>query len=917
MAFPSTPLDTAVELFIDSTWTDVTSDCYLRDPITITRGRTAQGDQIDPSRCEVTFNNRNGRYSPRNPVSPYYGRIGRNTPLRVSVKAGANALSLPLGFFGYASTPDTSALDITGDIDVRFDGTLNNWLAPDSTTSPLNTVVLMAKLGSDGDKSWMFGVRKGTLYFEWSPDGTTVYSTYSTVPLSVGPGSRMAVRACLDVNNGNGGCTITFYTAPTINGPWAPLGDPFTAAITTSLFASTAPLTVGSQLYFSFTPSRGKVHAAQVRNGINGTVVANADFSAQAIGARSFTDTAGRSWDLSTSASITNRQIRFVGEVSEWPTEWDVSGQDVYTQVKAAGLLRRLNQGASPIKSTMTRRIPSLEPLAYWPMEEGASATKAYSPLEDVKDMQADGFSWASVDSLPGSSALPTIGSASILRGVVPRPFGSPTSWHVEFVYNASSVTSTLRSVMKIASSGTVREWALQLSTGTARIYGTNEDGAVIVSDSWAVGSDLYDGRWNRWQFIVMADGSSVDYLSNWINVGGTGGAVSGSYVGTIGRVLDVHSPETGFSQDLSGMALGHVGVFSPLSTSSYNNVDIGLRGETAGARMMRLATEESIPLVQFGDLDRQARVGPQKPATVLDILGDAADADGGILYEQREAAALIYRDTRTLYNQPVRLALNYAAPGHVSPPFKPSDDDQYLRNEITVSRRDGSSAVAALDVGPLSTQAPPKGVGRYQDSKDINFYTDDQPADMASWLVYMGTWDEARYPTVHVDLAAGASLIDDATAVDIGDRLTISNPPAWLPPDQIDLMAQGYSESIGLYDWDITFNCTPGGPWSHIAQVGTSRADTAGSMLNTAANATTTSLSVATDSGPVWVDSATYPGDFPFDVLVAGERVTVTAISGKTSPQTFTVIRSVNGVSKSQFIDAPVRLFAPSYVAL
>lgn len=915
MAFPNTPLDTSVELSINGTWTDVTSDCYLRDPITITRGRSAQGDQVDPSRCELTFNNRNGKYSPRNPMSPYYGKIGRNTPLRVSVKAGANALELPMGYNSYASTPDAPPVQISGDIDVRFDGTLTNWLAPDSPS--LNTVVLMAKLGPTGDKSWMFGVRKGSLYFEWSPDGTTVYSVYSSIPLPAGPGARMAVRACLDADNGAGGCTVTFYTAPTMSGAWTQLGEPFTAPLTAYIYNSYAAVTVGSQTSFALTPSRGKVHSAQVRNGINGTVVANPDFTSQAPGARSFSDSAGRAWSLSTNAAISNRQVRFVGEVSEWPTEWDVSGQDVYTQVKAAGLLRRLSQGASPIKSTMARRIPTLAPLAYWPMEEGASATKAYSPLENVQDMQADGFSWAAVDTLPGSSALPTIGSASILRGVVPRPVGTQTSWHVEFVYSLSSVTSTLRSVMKIASSGTVREWALQLSTNTARIYGTNEDGAVIVNDSWTVGSDLYDGRWNRWRFIVEADGNSVDYVSQWINVGGAGGAVAGGYTGTIGRVLDVHSPETGFSQDLNGMALGHISVFSPTNTTSYDNVDIGLRGETAGTRMGRLATEEAIPFVVYGDSDRQAQVGPQKPATVLDILGDAADADGGILYEQRTAAALTYRDPRSLYNQPVRLALDYATPGHIAPPFKPSDDDQYLRNEITVTRRDGSSAVDSLDVGPLSTQVPPNGVGRYQDSKDINFFTDNQPAGMASWLVYMGTWDEARYPSVHVDLAAGVSLIDDATAVDVGDRITISRPPAWLPPDLIDLMAQGYTESIGVYDWDITFTCTPGGPWSHIAQVGTARADTAGSTLNTAVSATATALSVATSSGPVWVDSPTNPSDFPFDVLMGGERMTVTAISGSTSPQTFTVVRAVNGVAKTQAAGTAVRLFAPSYVAL
>ena len=183
--------------------------------------------------------------------------------------------------------------------------------------------------------------------------------------------------------------------------------------------------------------------------------------------------------------------------------------------------------------------------------------------------------------------------------------------------------------------------------------------------------------------------------------------------------------------------------------------------------------------------------------------------------------------------------------------------------------------------------------------------------------LYCLGTWDEARYPSLHVDLAAGPALIDDVTAADVGDRITVSNPPTWIPPDIIDLMVQGYAEVIGIYDWDVTFNCTPGGPWSHIAQAGTARADTAGSSLVTGVNATATSLTIATTTGPIWVDSATYPSDFPFDAIMGGERITVTAISGTMSPQTWTVTRAVNGVVKSQSAGAPVRLFAPSYMAL
>ncbi|WP_340376439.1 hypothetical protein U5640_15830 [Streptomyces sp. SS7] len=882
MTFPNTPLSTKVELYIDSAWTDITSDVYERDPITITRGRTSFGEDVDPSRCQLTLNNRTGKYSPRNPVGAYYGKIGRNTPLRVSVQAGSVALDLPGAEGDYASTPDTAALDVTGDIDVRIDATLSDWLSPQGDPSGFNKVELIGKY-SDVSASWMLSVQDWALYFEWSTSGSGMTnSASSTIPLPAGPDTRMAVRATLDVNNGSGGNTVTFYTADTMSGTWVQLGDPVTdTGGTTSIANSTAVLRVGDATTYSYGIAAGSCHAAQVRNGIAGTIVANPDFSAQTSGATSFVDSAGLTWSVAGNASLTNRKVRFVGEVSEWPAEWDVSGADVYTQVTASGILRRLAQGQSPIKSTLTRRLPTtFNILGYWPMEDGANATVAYSPLAGVPDMTTSGLTFAAVDTLDGSSALPTISSGAVINGIPPAPSSTQTSWQVGFMYNLDASPSTYRTLMVIKSTGTVATWYLQISGTGTRVQGYDDDGTLLVNATNASGTDLNDGRWNYLEHRLIASGGTITYrtkFENTVNVY----TITSTYSGTVGRVTGVGSPDSGYSSELGSMAIGHVSVFSPWTQNAYFGADIGYEGERAGVRLLRLAEEESITMAVCGDTGRQAQLGPQKPAAILDILKDCAEADGGILYEQRSAAGLIYRDRGTLFNQRVRLALNYATAGHVSPPFKPVDDDNLVKNEITATRRNGASAVSELTSGTLSTQVPPNGVGRYQDSQEFNFYDDTQPAQAAEWLLYLGTWDEARYPTIHVDLAAGPSLIDSATAADVGDRLTVSNPPAWLPPDSIDCLIQGYTEVIEQTGWDITYNCSPGGPWSHVAQVEAARADTEGSELVANASSAFTTMYVTTTSGPLWVESTEHPSDFPFDVNVAGERVSVTSCTG------------------------------------
>jgi hypothetical protein len=84
-----------------------------------------------PGSCTITFNNKGGYFSPRNPLSPLYGQIGRNTPVRVSAVGGTPWLNHPASGPARqrASTPDAAVLDIVGDLDVRFDVEPLDWNA--------------------------------------------------------------------------------------------------------------------------------------------------------------------------------------------------------------------------------------------------------------------------------------------------------------------------------------------------------------------------------------------------------------------------------------------------------------------------------------------------------------------------------------------------------------------------------------------------------------------------------------------------------------------------------------------------------------------------------------------------------------------------------------------------------------------
>ncbi|MFF1416576.1 hypothetical protein [Streptomyces sp. NPDC058280] len=896
MAFPITPLGLRAELQIGGDWTDVTRLVYTRDPISTTAGMSAEGTRVDPSSCSLTLNNKDGRFSPRNPLGPYYGQLGRNTPLRVSVPGDESYLALDGTEAATASTPHVTALSITGDLDVRVEATAE-W-----TASRVQN--LIGKWNSStAQRSWLLQLDNGAVYLRYSADGAT--SIGAARPLPALP-PRAVLRATLDVSNGAGGHTVVFWWGTSMTGPWTQISDPVIQAATTSLFTGSAPLLIAptsTTIVPTWLPLAGRVHRAEARNGIDGTVVASPDFRALMPGAAAFTDTAGRAWTVSSPAQVDNRQYLFSGEVSSWPARWTPSGRDAWVQVEAAGVLRRLGQGRKPLASALSRRVPTAAALlAYWPLEEAGSTTgRAYSPVPGVPPMTLTQVTWASADTLPSSNPLPVLASASgtlaTLSGSVPAPTGTTTGWQVRWIYRLDTANTALYTYMRILTSGSIAEWYIQSRDTASRILGRDADGNTVIDQPIGTGGDLF-GQWNTVNLHTSVAGGTVTWRVEWQDVGGDSGGFTGTYSGTAGRVRAVSSPPDGFAAALDGMAIGHVAVFSTTTTDAYTGAITGYAGESSLSRLIRLASEEDrLPLTIIdGDtsLDSE-RMGPQRPIPLLELLQECVEADGGILAEEPHRLGLVYRDRSSLYNQRPALTVDYAA-GDLAPPLEPVDDDQAVRNDITVTRTGGGSGRAVIDQGPLSVLPPEEGgVGIYDEALTLSLAVDDQAEPIARWKAHLGTWDEARYPSVRILLHRRPALIPAVLALRIGDMVRILNPPMWAgAAGAVDLHVQQIQHTPMPRTWEVTLVCTPAGPW----QVGVlgdailSCADTDGSSLAADVTATGTTAEVGTDltAGRPWIDSGTSASDFPFNIRLGGEVATVTAITNRFDAFTRTV---------------------------
>lgn len=99
------PLGVTVELLVNGTWADVTQYVYLRDLITITGGRISEGDTAQPAEATLTFNNRDGRFSPGYTGGAYYPYLKRNVQLRVSVTATSSSGNFYSGYRFWGEVP--------------------------------------------------------------------------------------------------------------------------------------------------------------------------------------------------------------------------------------------------------------------------------------------------------------------------------------------------------------------------------------------------------------------------------------------------------------------------------------------------------------------------------------------------------------------------------------------------------------------------------------------------------------------------------------------------------------------------------------------------------------------------------------------------------------------------------------------
>jgi hypothetical protein len=912
------PRDAIFEFYLND-WIDATASVKQGTTVAMSGGLKDEAAKLAPTSCALTLYDPNGTWAPQNPLGPYHGLLGRNVPMRVALRTARDDFTRTVSNgWGTATSGETWATNTGPPGDYLVNG-----------SAAVHSV--------SGTSTYRYNKLNGVSYKNCEVTVKVTVPTVNVTGGSIEPANillrgnasnnyymiRMIITTAEDVtlqlqkDSGTFGSPVTVPTISNANGTsyWVKAqieGNTVRAKVWRPVGVGEAALqTEPLRWHMTYTDTTEYLTAAGYVGIRSGVASGNTNTSPVVF----------------TYDNFTIRSMRFHGEVSRFSPDRDLSGNYKTVPIRASNILQRLQQQTSPVISAPKRYITKLTagvPVAYWPLEGGKLTTRSnpaigdgqafinpyYLNLLGVDPTQFMGQGELAPWLPPGVA----VWNLAIIQCEVPASATFSGAWTAECLYTCSGgrYDSDIADTFYV-SDLVNQDWIAELHsfTNVITLYGPGGFGPF----SSAAIPALFDGKVHHLRLTLSQSGGNCVFTAYVDGVSAVNGSVPYTFRAPK-AVLMAGALST------TKRVFGHCVLYGaggqPLAADSAYAM-LGRVGEKAGRRIERLCGDAGIQFEYRGDLDLTTPMGPQPTDTLVKLLQECAQTDLGTLYEPRGIIGLGYRTLKSLTNQTATLALNYTSK-QVAEPFVPIFDDAPTVNDIKVKQRYGDEYHTEKTTGPMNVNDPGTvagAVGRADDSVDVNAQTVNKLQFIGGWLLHLGTNPEARFPTIAINLAATgvraqSGLTESILDVGADDVITVDNTSALYVFDQVRQMARGYSEVFNTNAMHtISFNTAPASGYDTVRLDDTTygRIDSATTTLNEDLTTTETAVDTVTSgAGGSWSATAV-----PYDVIVAGERWTVTAVSGAT----LTVTRSVNGVVKAHpnVLPTEVHLFRPIYL--
>lgn len=429
----------------------------------------------------------------------------------------------------------------------------------------------------------------------------------------------------------------------------------------------------------------------------------------------------------------------------------------------------------------------------------------------------------------------------------------------------------------------------------------------------WASIVAIVDGIWCR--TLVQTDGGLGGTTSgNFTQLVIGGGFASNNipgvvYFGTV-NVAEV----AWYWSDL--MNLTPANGRPPDALSHYQAATTGFAGESTDVRIARLARYIGLPQQTYSlSSDSFNKVPPYTPTTlgkvqsyipattpwlnlspgahqvgsqsisgraVLDVMREAARTENMPLYVNRAGYLTLQDSTIRQNTTPAWSVDAYDLDGSTAQ----ANDFAYLTNQMTVTPNSIAEQTVIGAAGSAGQLSQAK-YGEYDGSVATASVNPVEAQSLGLGVIQLRADPPPRLAPLAIEAATlsllpgyGSAWYDAVLATDISTAVRVTNAPAALGGGNYDCLVEGWTETIVSGQHLLQFNVSPiPGPTYQLDDAVRGRLDTDGTSLVGALNttATTFTAAVATTSSAAWTTAAS---DFPFDVLVDAEQMTVTSVA-------------------------------------
>lgn len=816
VAFDTDPLETP-------SWTTIHEGTTTQraTSATVRTGRAFELDPFQPGRMTLKLDNSDRRFDPLHASGPYFGKLLPRKRTRLQADWGAY-LNLTGASTSGAFTPDAAGLDITGDLDLRC-RVSGDWTpAADST--------LVAKGNLLGQFSYSLALlTTGVLRMAWSTAGTlgSILTTDSTAAVGAADGEIRWVRATLDVDAGGGNRAVRFYTSSDDTHDhtavsWTQLGSTVTTAGTTSVFSGSAVASVGI-LADGSAPFTGRIYAAAILSGIGGTVVADPDFTDGnrfAAGAGSGVDAAGRTWTVSSPASLVALTYDlFSGFVDTWPQSYaQFMGMSEMTATDGFKILSRID-----LTAAYEETIRDDAPVGWWRMGDN---TPTYNLCADSSGYGHDGYykgSPASIDGIVDGTSDAAVDFDGVNDRAILDPAVIPTAGPVSF--EAWIRTSTLPTadspIVAIfdtgaSAAGMVFGLGVLASTGYPFVQaldstglGSSTAGAVSVADG---APHHLVGTWDAAdkKARLYVDGVLVNTSTASTDV--TLYAVRAPLVPRI-AAAPITTSWSRFDGIIDEVAMYDLALTDDQVTAHFEAGADPWTGDTTGERIARVLDFAGWPAADR-DIDTgRSIMGPYLDAesNALSIAQRAEATEGGALWQAPDGR-ITFRDRHAAiqdWNATVAQAA-FTDDGAATNPqhytvLDLSYDDTLIINEASVTWDDGTETSR----DQTSVDAYTRSAVRVETS----LTTAPEARDRGDWLLERYKNPAVRPERVVLRPSGDQRLWRHCLARKIGDRVTVRRKPQNTGTAiEFDATIESINHRIadGKNTWETEFGLSP-----------------------------------------------------------------------------------------------------------